>query len=222
MWCRICCDAVFHAIADHIPLGQPIGNAHHSAPAARSDWARMDGHLWASVEHDSHGGFAVTGYQRRAGEAQAATGARHAPVTVANRIARLESELRELQRRGEHFASRGVVGGLDEPIERTGQDLEHWRRVRGEQLASGQIREFGPGTVQAGDRVLISGQWRTVVRANAKSVTVTTGYSWTDRAPWARVVDHRSASGDPGPGDVAGRAGEMRAGEGRVVGQEPG
>ncbi|MFB8402177.1 hypothetical protein [Streptomyces sp. NPDC055912] len=33
----------------------------------------------------------------------------------------------------------------------------------------------------------IRGQWRTVARANGKSVSVTTGYSWTDRYGWEEV-----------------------------------
>lgn len=40
----------------------------------------------------------------------------------------------------------------------------------------------------------IRGQWRKVVRANAKSVSVETGYDWTDRTPWHEVRDHRPAT----------------------------
>lgn len=37
--------------------------------------------------------------------------------------------------------------------------------------------------------------WHKVVRANAKSVTVETGYSWTDRIARAKVLEVRSDCG---------------------------
>ncbi|MFD6090598.1 hypothetical protein ACFWGN_00590 [Oerskovia sp. NPDC060338] len=43
----------------------------------------------------------------------------------------------------------------------------------------------------------IGDTWRRVVRANAKTVSVQTGYSWTDRAPWHSVTDHQPAADIP-------------------------
>lgn len=34
--------------------------------------------------------------------------------------------------------------------------------------------------------------WHKVVRVSAKSVTVETGYSWTDRHPLARIIEVRT------------------------------
>lgn len=45
-----------------------------------------------------------------------------------------------------------------------------------------------------GDIVRDSVGWHRVVRVNAKSVTVETGYSWTDRIPHERVIETRSKS----------------------------
>lgn len=42
------------------------------------------------------------------------------------------------------------------------------------------------------------GQWRRVVRLSAKSVTVTTAYSWTDRIPLHKVHAARTIT-TPGP-----------------------
>lgn len=52
----------------------------------------------------------------------------------------------------------------------------------------------GPDNVAPDDLVRIRGDWRRVVRANAKSVSVETGYDWTDRTPWHEVRDHRRAT----------------------------
>lgn len=37
--------------------------------------------------------------------------------------------------------------------------------------------------------------WHKVVRVSAKSVTVETGYSWTDRHPLARIIEVRTITG---------------------------
>lgn len=37
--------------------------------------------------------------------------------------------------------------------------------------------------------------WHKVVRVSAKSVTVETGYSWTDRHPLQRIIEVRSIAG---------------------------
>lgn len=39
--------------------------------------------------------------------------------------------------------------------------------------------------------------WRRVVRVNAKTVTVTTAYSWTDRLPIEQIRDHRTITEEP-------------------------
>ena len=39
--------------------------------------------------------------------------------------------------------------------------------------------------------------WRRVVRVNAKTVTVTTAYSWTDHLPLGQIRDHRTIAKEP-------------------------
>lgn len=39
----------------------------------------------------------------------------------------------------------------------------------------------------------IRGSWYKVARANTKTVSVETQYSWTNRSPWAEVEAHRSS-----------------------------
>ena len=49
-------------------------------------------------------------------------------------------------------------------------------------------------SLKPGDAVRDSSGWHRVARVNAKSVTVETGYSWTDRISLDRVIETRSAS----------------------------
>lgn len=68
--------------------------------------------------------------------------------------------------------------------------MAYWSALHDEQLATGSAVAYGPETVKPGDSVKIRGQWRSVVRPSAKSVTVRTGSSWNDRTPWHEVSDH--------------------------------
>ncbi len=65
--------------------------------------------------------------------------------------------------------------------------------MRAQQIADGAVTDYGPHNVTKGDEVKIGHWWRRVARVNAKSVSVETDYSWTDRAPWHEVTDHRAA-----------------------------
>src|SRR5690606_6533461 len=78
-------------------------------------------------------------------------------------------------------------------------DLEHWKQIRADQIASGEATDYSRDTVAVGDLVKIRGYWRTVARANAKTVSVETGYSWTDKTPWHEVQDHRPREATPEP-----------------------
>lgn len=49
-------------------------------------------------------------------------------------------------------------------------------------------------SLKPGDLVRDSSGWHRVVRVNAKSVTVATEWSWTDRIPLERVIETRSTS----------------------------
>lgn len=188
-------DAAFHAIADSIPLGQPILAGHHSERRARRDIARMDANIRASLDHEQQAREAATA----AHTAARAADARNNPVTVANRIERLSAEIRGHRRvlRGTNPVGHAdYLAGVAAALQTATQDLEYWQHVRDQQIATGAATNYNRETVRPGDLVKISGQWRTVVRASVKSVSVKTGYSWTDRAPWARVQDHRPQQPD--------------------------
>ncbi len=61
-------------------------------------------------------------------------------------------------------------------------------------MKDGHATNYSAATVKKGDAVKIRGHWCIVARANPKTVSVETAYSWTDRAPWAEVEDHRPAN----------------------------
>lgn len=129
--------------------------------------------------------------------ARATPGARQNPVTIANRIAKLEAALR---RHGREMTRLDAAGAsepryrqqLTDMITADTADLDYWRSVQTDQIASGKVTAYGPDNVSKGDQVLIGGQWRRVARANPKSVSVETAYS-TGRCLWAEVRDHRPA-----------------------------
>ncbi|MET4224537.1 DUF3560 domain-containing protein [Oerskovia enterophila] len=193
------------AAVDRLPAaGEPVKIGHHSEGRHCRDIARAWSTLGTAVEA-----------QREADDAQAAaatatvtTGARYSPVTVGNRIEKIAAEIRKLERRitepvydfdtGYRTATedeRAARARRLEPVIAEARDnLAYWEGVRAEQVASGTVADFGRHNVAKGDAVKIGGFWRRVVRANAKTVSVETGYSWTDRAPWHSVTDHRTAA----------------------------
>lgn len=112
---------------------------------------------------------------------------------MARRVERLGAELRRLEVPVETLTGRQLE--RREQVESLRSEFAYWTSVRSEQLRTGQAAGFGPGNVRAGDLVLIRNRWRKVVRANRASVSVETGYSWSDRCPWLEVTAHRGASG---------------------------
>jgi hypothetical protein len=180
--------AASRRIADGIPFGQPILLGHHSQARAERDARKIRSHMEASLEHQERANRAVAA----AATADAATRHRHSPVTVANRIERLGADIRRMERSlAQSIAAGHPRQDLEDQLAIARADLEHWQKVRAEQLATGQATNYSPENVAVGDLVKISGSWHTVARCNAKTVAVKTGYSWTSKAPWRAVQDHR-------------------------------
>jgi hypothetical protein len=141
----------------------------------------------------------------RADAATHTTDARYRPVTVANRIDTLGAEVRKLERRILAPCcddERGYVDATDAQKQARADHLApnlaekrdqvaYWEAVRAAQIESGTATGYDRSTVKKGDRVKIRGQWREVVRANPKTVSVSTGYTWTDTAPYAEIQQHQ-------------------------------
>ncbi|MEB0203162.1 DUF3560 domain-containing protein [Cryobacterium sp. 10I1] len=186
------------AALDRLPEGgEPIKVGHHSEVRHRNAIATADNAMRKSIVASED----ATTAQARADAATHTTTARYNPVTVANRIQTLGAELRKLERRiiaQCYDDTRGYIDATAEQmqaraarlaphIEEKRDQIVYWEAVRAAQVESGTATGYDRSTVKKGDRVKIRGQWREVVRANAKTVSVTTGYTWTDTAPYAEI-----------------------------------
>lgn len=191
-------DAKAHALADVIPFGQPILVGHHSEGRDRRYRAKIAATMDKAVEAYRD----QAEVERQAKAAARTTAARYNPVTVANRIAKIEAEIRGYERgltgyrnnRGDEFAA--ATGANAEwrvaRIAEAQDALAYWKGVRAAQIEAGAATDFGPTTIAKGDEVNISGRWYTVVRVNAKTVSLATGYSWTDKAEYAAIKARRT------------------------------
>ncbi len=190
------------AAHDRLPEGgEPIKVGHHSESRHRNAITTADNAMRKSVEASA----AATHAQARADAATHTTDARYQPVTVANRIQTLGADLRKLERRiiaPRYDDAYGYVDASDAEkqaravrlgphIAEKRDQIAYWEAVRAAQIESGTATGYDRTTVKKGDRVRIRGQWREVVRANLKSVSVTTGYTWTDTAPYAEIQQHQ-------------------------------
>lgn len=198
------------AAVDRLPdNGQPILVGHYSERTHRNAIDRAHAAAGRAVAATRDAEEA----ERRAESAARTTGARYNAVTVGNRIAKLAAELRSIDRKPEkrrwypatdtepdtyraphpeeaERIRRAYAARRAEVVDQ----LAYWQQVRADQIEAGSVVDYGPENVQAGDLVLTeSGGWRRVVRASAKSVTVETDYSWTDRVPWHKVRGHSAA-----------------------------
>nr|WP_051876645.1 DUF3560 domain-containing protein [Cellulosimicrobium sp. MM] len=192
------------AAVERLPEGgEPIKIGHHSEKRHRRDTERA----WSTLGTAVHAQRDADSAHQAAATATATTGARYSPVTVGNRIDRLAAEIRKYERElvapvydpdtgyrhaTEHEQARRRRR-LEPAIAEARDNLAHWEGVRAQQIADGAVTDYGPHNVAKGDEVMIGNWWRRVARVNAKSVSVETDYSWTDRAPWHEVTDHRAA-----------------------------
>jgi hypothetical protein len=167
-------------ISDHIPFGQPILVGHHSEKRHRADLRRMDQHAdkflaeHRAAERDGHAAEVAADHMAF----------RENPIRVARRIERLETDVR----RTRALLERRSSAQLEANLAHATSQLEYWTDVRDKQVAAGARNHYGPSDVHRGDRVQARGYWRTVARVNRTTVSVETGYSWTDRVPFYEIT----------------------------------
>lgn len=192
------------------PGGEPIKIGHHSEARHRRAIERSHRSADAAVAAREQAREA----SRRAVTAAGTTGGRYSPVTVANRIDKLEAEQRGDQRKldghvrtvyvdnqgGRHCESTAAVAG--EVRDRIGtrmadraDQITYWKGIRDEQISTGEATNYGPATITKGDQVCWRGTWYLVRRVNKKTVTIPSivGGSWTDTMPYHEIQGHRSA-----------------------------
>lgn len=172
------------AIVAHIPFGQPILVGHHSEARARRDqqriWDGMDKAVatWKEAEETSHKAEASVRHQKHRGSG---------PATM-RRLERLHTEQRDVTRKMEQAEAAGKQEWFDRlhviNLDLTDQII-YWANHLEDLKAQGW-KQWGPADFKPGDLVMT--KWfhgaRKVVRVNKKSLSVETGYSWTDKVTW--------------------------------------
>ncbi|QNJ96568.1 DUF3560 domain-containing protein (plasmid) [Mycolicibacterium fluoranthenivorans] len=189
------------------PGGEPIKIGHHSEQRHRKSIERAQETLGRAVQATD----AATEAARRAQVAAAGTAHRHNPVTVKNRIDKLEAEQRADERtRDGHrrvVARTANATYVDEFGPATGtyreqilariaqraDEITYWKDIYAAQQTAGIATSFGPDTIAKGDRIKYRSGWYPVVRVNAKTVSVQSapGETWTHKVPYHEISDHR-------------------------------
>lgn len=185
----------FRGTLDAIPFGQPILVGHHSERGHRAALARADRAIGRSAAADREREDA----ERSARVAQSEQQRRHrSPTFIGNRIRDREAEARDIARK-----LAGATGDWRADLEaraaQTDAELTYWRG----QLAECGARIWTQADFSPGDQALVRGRWVTVRRANKTTLSLESGYSWTDRYPYTEVRDRRAAEGPAEPPTLA-------------------
>ncbi|MGL3808156.1 DUF3560 domain-containing protein, partial [Paeniglutamicibacter sp. R2-26] len=202
--------ALADAAGNALPWGgEPIKIGHHSENRHRNAIEKAHRKMGQAIEADAEAEEA----KRRAESAAHTTGARYSVQTVANRIKKLEADARATQRNidgrrewikdenGRDILSPEPIGAsgayrerLETRLAEQNDQLTYWKQVRAEQIAAGKATNYTRETIDKGDYVRYRFGWVEVVRANAKTVSVKTPYTWTDKIEYEALIDHKTAA----------------------------
>jgi hypothetical protein len=174
--------AAHDAVAD-IPLGQAVA-AGRSGDWHRNAVNRSQGSMAAANEHHQNAQSAA----ERAEAARRQAARRESPVVMGRKVERLEAEERSLKRKLVS-ASGDYAERLKGQLQVVEADLAFLRKA----IEESGVRVFTKADFKPGDHALIRRTWRRVKKANAKTLAVETGYSWTDNYPYHEVTDRRDA-----------------------------
>jgi hypothetical protein len=177
-------DHAAHDAVAGIPVGQAV------AAGRTEDWhrntvGRSQGSMAAANEHHENAQSAA----ERADAARRQAARRESPVVMGRKVERMETEERSLTRKLA-TATGDYADRLKERLAVVQADLAFLRKATEETGA----RVFTKADFKRGDHALIRKTWRRVKKANAKTLAVETGYSWTDNYPYHEVTDRRDAS----------------------------
>lgn len=185
--------------------GQPILIGHHSEAGARRDQERSFNAMSKAVEESNYSEELA---RRAAVSEKKATGT-HTAAFCDRRITDQETTLRDVRRKiaggGTHQQIAAYISiGMENPNKPAeGEYLAKLQAAEAECLdainywkselaALGGIK-YSKDTIKKGDSILAWGQWRKVVRVNAKSVSAESGYTWTDTHIYSSIKGHRPA-----------------------------
>ncbi|MBB3752582.1 hypothetical protein FHT44_005094 [Mycolicibacterium sp. BK634] len=194
------------------PGGEPIKIGHHSERRHRNAIDKA----WNALGSACEASTAAEEAARRADVASRATAHRNNPVTVKNRIDRMEAEQRKDQREIDGRPKRliGTFNGqpvydyeapasgsrretLESRMAQRADEITYWKGVFAELQAAGLASTYSKETVKKGDQVKYRGSWYNVVRANAKTVSVHFfggSQNWSNLIGYHEISGHRSAA----------------------------
>jgi len=174
-------------IARRRPFGQPIIVGHYSERGARADQRRIE----TNMDKGCEAGHLAAEYQRRADAVGKAESYREQPQVIIRRIEKNEAELRSAQRSRARWGDKpGHTERMDARITFLKHQLDADRKALEEAKDNG-YHQYSKADVHAGDRIrtgLSAYQLHEVARVSAKSVSVKTPYSWTDRVSYERIT----------------------------------
>lgn len=189
-------DTASDALAESFPAGQPLLVGHRSFRAASRRQDKLHDHARRAVELQRD----ADRLEAAADAARSSAASVESPHVVARRIDRLGAQVRKIRRNLDSVKDRDGAqyeeyrARVGEELQHLEAQLEHWEQVRAQQVTTGATTNYGKDNVAAGDIVKVRGDWYRVARANAKSVSLKTEYSWVQRTPWHEVQDHRPKS----------------------------
>jgi hypothetical protein len=197
-------------IAERRPFGQPILVGHHSERGARADQRRIESNMDKFVELAA---------ESRQTESAAQAAERHMahrenPRVTARRIERLEADKRRAEKYLAGWSERHLAGDgkrvlwtdthapaegayreqLLTQVEHLTEQLRYWREQLDQAKASGRYNPVELSEIHKGDLIRTRFGWKRVVRVNKKTVSVETGYSWTDKYEVTDILEHQSAA----------------------------
>jgi hypothetical protein len=203
-------DAEQRAVQALPPGGEPIHVGHHSERRHRKAIERAHDATRKAIAATDDANQASARAQAAAGT----TAHRYNPVTVKNRVEKLEAEQRGDQRRLDGY--RRVVARTDTHeyvdefkaaggdyreqiiarMAQRGDEIAYWNGIYAELQASGAASSHSSDTISKGDFVQKRGVWYRVERVNTKSVSVRMHElaSWTNTIGYHEITAHRSAA----------------------------
>jgi Domain of unknown function (DUF3560) len=203
-------DAEHKAVQALPPMGEPIKVGHHSERGHRTAIEKAHNATRRAIDATD----AAQAAEARAQAAANTTGHRYNPVTVKNRIDKLEAEQRGDQRQLD--GHRRVVarteahtyvdefgpatGGqrtlIEDRMAQRGAEITYWKGVYVDLQAVGAASTHSKDTITKGDAIKYRGSWYRVERVNTKSVSVKLHElaSWTDTIGYHEISGHKPAS----------------------------
>lgn len=210
-------DAEQRAVQALPPGGEPIKIGHHSEARHRKAIARAHDATRRAIDASDEADAASS----KAAAAAAGTARRYNPITVKNRLQKLEAEQRRDQRILDGYRrvvarsathdyvdeSEPATGPYREQVvarmTQRGDEIDYWTTVYAEQQAAGIASTYSRDSIAKGDMVEYRGGWYRVVRVNPKSVSVQLheGATWTNTIGYHKISGRRPASSEATAGD---------------------